>query len=60
MAELTIQETAARINKHYITTLKLVHRGQLRGIRRGGQWYVTEAEVDRFLREGNYQEEEAK
>lgn len=54
MRELTLQETASRIGKHYITTMKLIHKGYLRAIRRGGQWYIREEEVERFLREGNY------
>jgi excisionase family DNA binding protein len=52
--ELTLHEAAERIGKHYITTLKLARSGKLRAIKKGGQWYVTEEEVERFNREGNY------
>lgn len=52
--ELTLQEAARRIEKHYITTLKLARSGKLRAYKKGGQWYVPEEEVERFNREGNY------
>lgn len=54
--ELSVQEVASLIGKHYVTTLKLIHTGKIRAVRKGGQWYVTEEEVERFNREGNYVE----
>jgi len=56
--ELTVREAARHINKHYVTTLNLIYKGYLRAVKKGGNWYVTEEEVDRFNREGNYERSE--
>ncbi|HOL14169.1 MAG TPA: helix-turn-helix domain-containing protein [Bacillota bacterium] len=55
--ELTVREVAERINKHYVTTLNLIYKGYLRAVKRGGTWFVTAEEVERFIREGNYKSE---
>ena len=52
--KLTPQEVAERINRSYVTTLKYIKRGFIKGTRRGGRWEVDPSEVDRFLNEGNY------
>lgn len=55
--ELTVREAAVQINKHYVTTLNLIYKGYLRAVKKGGTWYVTTQEVERFNREGNYETE---
>ncbi len=55
---LSVKEVAARIGKHYVTTLNLIYKGHLRAVKRGGTWYVEVAELERFIKDGNYEEKE--
>lgn len=55
---LTVKEVAARLNTSYYTALGYIHKGYIRGIRKGGQWEVSEEELARYQREGNYKEEQ--
>lgn len=54
MAELlTIKEVAEGLGVTYITALRYVRSGKMRGVRLGGQWRVARAELERFAAEGN-------
>lgn len=51
---LSIKEVAQELDVAYITALTYVHRSQIKGVRRGGQWIVTKEELVRFKAEGNH------
>lgn len=52
---LSVREAASRIGVHYVTCLKLLNNGHLRGVKKGGNWHISEEEIERFNKEGNYQ-----
>ena len=54
--DVTIKELANELDVAYITALTYVHRGQVKGIRKGGQWKISREEVTRFKKEGNHPE----
>lgn len=43
------QEAAAILGMHVRTIRRLLHAGAIVGVRRGGRWYVTEAELRRYV-----------
>lgn len=51
--ELSIKVVANRLGVTYHTVLNCIKRGQLGALRRGGKWYIEEAEMLRFQKEGN-------
>ena len=51
---LSVKEVAQELDVAYITALTYVHRQQIIGVRRGGQWVVSKEELDRFKKEGNH------
>jgi len=53
--EVPVREAAVMIGKHYVTTLNLIYKGYLRAIKKGGNWYVSLEEIERFNQEGNYE-----
>lgn len=53
---LTVKEIAADQGRTYVTVLKWIHGGKLRGVRKGGSWEVPLEEYERFKKEGNFRE----
>jgi len=51
--KLKIPEVAKRLGRPYTTVLAMVKRGDIKGVRYGKLWLVTEEEIERFKREGN-------
>ena len=51
--EYSLKEAAEILEKSYVTVLKYAHAKKIKAFRRGGQWYVLESELNRFIREGN-------
>lgn len=49
---LSLTEVGKRLRKDRGTVRRWIDRGYLEGKRLGGRTYVTTAELDRFLREG--------
>ncbi len=47
---LTIREVADQLGLAPKTVRKLIHGGQLRGVRLGRQWRVDEDELDLFVK----------
>ena len=60
-AELSLQETAERLDVHYMTAYRYVRTGQLPARRERGEWRVLEADVVsvRFPRDGSARERAA-
>lgn len=54
---MNIRDVSNRLGVTYTTVLNYMRRGNLRGIRRGGLWDVSEEEVARFEREGNHKDD---
>lgn len=52
--ELGVKEAADELGVLYITALGYIHKGQLRGLRKGGKWKVPRSELERFKAEGNH------
>lgn len=50
---LTVKEIALDQGKSYVTVLKWIQTGKLKGIRKGGAWEVPRSEYERFKVEGN-------
>ena len=46
---LTLEAAAQRIGVHYMTAYRYVRLGRLQAIQRGGRWWVSAREVDRFV-----------
>lgn len=46
------KELAARLGVHYVTILKALNRGQVKGVRMGKKWKIPAEEVERVIREG--------
>lgn len=52
-----VKEVAQAIDRCYATTLSLITSGKIRAVLKGGRWEVSEEEVERFKKEGNWKEE---
>ena len=50
---LSVQDVATMLDVSYITALHYIHKGQIKGIRRGRKWFIEPAELARFKSEGN-------
>lgn len=48
-----LDQVCKTIKVTYPTVLKYIREGQLKGIRIGGQWRVSLAELKRFAKEGS-------
>ena len=53
---LTIKEAASALRKSYNTVFRYVKLGFIKALRIGGQWRITEEELERFKLEGNRKE----
>lgn len=49
--ELTVKEAAARLGIQPATVRQQIGRGRLHASKRGRDWFVTPAEIDRYRRE---------
>lgn len=56
--ELTIRQVADLLGLNYVTVMRYIHTNKLRAIKRGGRWRIEREEYERFLREGNWREDE--
>jgi len=56
--DLTIKEVAQDLDVSYVTVLKMVHRKEIKGVRRGGRWSIPKSEYNRFKKEGNHPDSE--
>lgn len=54
----TLKDTSDILKLSYQTVLKLVDKGYLAAVKHGGQWRVTQKEIDRFKNEGNLKDED--
>lgn len=52
--DLTIKRVAQELDISYTTVLNMVYRDQLKAVRRGGRWFISEEEFNRFQKEGNH------
>jgi excisionase family DNA binding protein len=48
---VTLNEAAARLNMTPDTLRQQIHAGRLRADKHGRDWWVTEAEVERYRRD---------
>lgn len=46
---LSPHEVAAELRKNYETVLRLIKRGDLRAVKRGGRIYIRRSAVEAFL-----------
>jgi excisionase family DNA binding protein len=56
---LTPLEVARRLHRNEQTVRRYLREGQLRGMRMGNRWLITEADLQRFLWEHRPNREEA-
>lgn len=49
IAQLTTREVAERIGRNESRVCQLLRSGELKGQKVGRDWFVSEAEVDRYL-----------
>lgn len=52
--DLTVKEVSQELDVSYTTVLNMIKRKELKAIKRGGCWYVTKDELQRFEKEGNH------
>jgi len=52
--DLTVKQVASNLGITYVTALRMLHRDQLKGVKRGGQWRIPRKEFKRFKQEGNH------
>jgi excisionase family DNA binding protein len=52
---LTVQQVADRLAVQPITVRRWLARGELKGVRFGRLWRISEQEVERFIREHQYE-----
>jgi len=50
---LTLKEVAKELRKSYNTVFRYTKLGFIKAIRIGGQWRITQEELERFKAEGN-------
>jgi excisionase family DNA binding protein len=57
---VTPREVAWRLHRNEQTIRRYLREGQLRGIRMGNQWLITDADLQRFLDERRRGEEQVR
>ena len=53
MAYKSVNDVAEIFNIHASTVKRLIYEGEIKAIKIGGQWKITEEEVQRLIDEGS-------